>query len=145
VVSSSSGWITGRGDDTMVMLDGYHHIRHFFASLAWWELKPNNDFFEAQGGGNSATGDATIPTVLGMRSDNGELAVLYLPAGGSVKIKPGVLEKGLWSIWYNPRSNVRQFTQPDAQARFVTPDKEDWVLQLGFGPTGSRAPSSTVN
>jgi len=141
-VPGRGGWITGRGDDTMVMLDGCRHMASFFKRFAWWELKPDNDFFEGQGGGNPTPGDGAIPPVLGMRSNSGELAVLYFRAGGSARIKPNALAGGLWSIWYDPRSNVSQFAHPDEQGRFIAPDKEDWVLQFSFGPTGSCAPAA---
>ena len=138
-VPGCGGWITGRGDDTMVMLEGYRHIGHFFTSLAWWDLKPDNDFFEAQGGSDPATSEGTIPPVLGMRSDNGELAVLYFRADGSVKIKPRALDGGLRPVWYNPRASLWEFAYPDEQGHFNTPDREDWALQFSFGPTGRRA------
>jgi len=43
---SGGGWLNGRGDDTMVMLSGYAHIVDFFTSILWWELHPDNDFFQ---------------------------------------------------------------------------------------------------
>jgi len=130
-VPGCGGWITGRGDDTMVMLAGYRYMADFFKYFAWWELKPDNDFFEAQGGGEAATGEGTIPPVLGMRSDDGELAVLYFSAGGRVKIKPGSLRWSLSATWFNPRTNERLPVSPDEQGRFVTPNEEDWVLFFG--------------
>jgi hypothetical protein len=139
-VPGCGGWITGRGDDTMVMLEGYRHMVSFFKSLAWWEIDPDNDFFEAQGNGDpSPSGDGAIPPVLGLRSDNGELAVLYFCAGGSVKIKPGSLDASLRPVWFNPRANLWSFAYPDEQGRFVAPDDQDWALQFSFGPTGHRA------
>jgi hypothetical protein len=44
---TGGGWINGRGDESMVMLKGYGRIVDFFTSIRWWELEPNNDFFEA--------------------------------------------------------------------------------------------------
>ena len=46
---TGGGWINGRGDDSMTMLEGYGHIVDFFTALPWWRLNPDNDFFEAQG------------------------------------------------------------------------------------------------
>jgi len=43
---TGGGWLNGRGDDTMVMLKGYAHIVDFFTSIRWWELEPDNDFFQ---------------------------------------------------------------------------------------------------
>jgi len=127
-------------DGTMVMLEGYRHMVSFFKSLAWWELNPDNDFFEAQGNGDpSPSGDGAIPPVLGLRSDNGELAVLYFCAGGRVKIKPGSLDGGLWPVWFDPRANLWSFAYPDEQGRFVAPDEQDWALLFSFGPMGRHA------
>ncbi len=44
---TGGGWINGRGDDSMVMLEGYGRIVDFFTSIPWWKLEPNNEFFEA--------------------------------------------------------------------------------------------------
>jgi hypothetical protein len=43
---TGGGWINGRGDDSMVMLEGYGHIVDFFTAVPWWRLEPDNDFFE---------------------------------------------------------------------------------------------------
>jgi hypothetical protein len=130
-VPGCGGWITGRGDDTMVMLEDYRHMVDFFTSLAWWELKPDNDFFEAQGGGDAAASDGAIPPVLGMRSDDKALAVLYFRRGGSARIKSGSLRGDLQPAWFNPRANVWLLAYPDEHGRFVPPDTEDWALQFG--------------
>jgi hypothetical protein len=45
---TGGGWINGRGDDSMTMLEGYGHIVDFFTALPWWQLHPDNDFFQAQ-------------------------------------------------------------------------------------------------
>jgi hypothetical protein len=43
------------------------------------------------------------------------------------------------TVAFLPRTNVWLPAYPDEQDRFVAPDKEDWVLQFGVGPTGQRA------
>jgi len=43
---TGGGWINGRGDESMVMLEGYSRIVDFFTSISWWKLEPNNDIFE---------------------------------------------------------------------------------------------------
>jgi hypothetical protein len=43
---TGGGWLNGRGDDSMIMLIGYGHIVDFFTSIPWWQLNPDNDFFE---------------------------------------------------------------------------------------------------
>jgi hypothetical protein len=44
---TGGGWVNGRGDESMVMLEGYGHIVDFFTSIPWWQLSPDNDFFES--------------------------------------------------------------------------------------------------
>ena len=36
------GWINGRGDDSMVMLQGYCLMVDFFTSIPWWTLNPDD-------------------------------------------------------------------------------------------------------
>jgi hypothetical protein len=43
---TGGGWINGRGDASMVMLEGYGRIVDFFTSIPWWTLEPDDEFFE---------------------------------------------------------------------------------------------------
>ncbi len=45
---TGGGWINGRGDDSMVLFEGYGHIVDFFTSIPWWELEPDNSFIETR-------------------------------------------------------------------------------------------------
>ena len=40
---TGGGWINGRGDDSMVMLQGYAHMVDFFTSIPWWTLNPDDE------------------------------------------------------------------------------------------------------
>jgi hypothetical protein len=40
---TGGGWINGRGDDSMVMLQGYGYMVDFFTSIPWWTLNPDDD------------------------------------------------------------------------------------------------------
>jgi hypothetical protein len=40
---TGGGWINGRGDDSMVMLQGYGHLVDFFTSIPWWTLNPDDE------------------------------------------------------------------------------------------------------
>lgn len=44
---TGGGWLNGRGDDSMVMLQGYGHIVDFFTAIPWWTLHPDDDLVEA--------------------------------------------------------------------------------------------------
>ena len=37
------GWMNGRGDDTMTMLQGYAHMVEFFTSFEWWTTEPHDE------------------------------------------------------------------------------------------------------
>ncbi|UCG49979.1 MAG: DUF4038 domain-containing protein [Phycisphaerales bacterium] len=49
---TGGGWINGRGDKSMVMLEGYGRIVDFFTSIPWWTLEPDNEFFESPRSGS---------------------------------------------------------------------------------------------
>jgi regulation of enolase protein 1 (concanavalin A-like superfamily) len=38
---TGGGWINGRGDATMTMLEGYRRIMDFFTGIEWWRLEPD--------------------------------------------------------------------------------------------------------
>ena len=47
---TGGGWINGRGDDSMVMLEGYGRIVDFFTSIPWWTLEPDDGLIDARDG-----------------------------------------------------------------------------------------------
>ncbi len=71
---SGGGWLNGRGDDTMVMLKGYGHIVDFFTSIPYWELEPDNGFFQTPFGGSVRT---ELSHVVYTRGKSGR-ATIYL-------------------------------------------------------------------
>lgn len=66
--------------------------------------------------------------VCGLRNRKGELAVIYLPTGGSVAVRPGALAEGLHARWYNPRTGEWIPASANANNTFAAPDNEDWAL-----------------
>ena len=68
--------------------------------------------------------------VCGLRGEKGDVAVIYLPAGGSVAIKALSLSEHLQAKWYNPRSGQWTSAAATAKNTYTAPDKEDWVLLL---------------
>ena len=74
---SGGGWLNGRGDDTMVMLNGYAHIVDFFTSIPYWRLEPNNDFFETPSAGSVK---AELTHIVYTR-DKGGRATIHLDGG----------------------------------------------------------------
>ena len=71
---TGGGWLNGRGDDSMTMLVGYGHIIDFFTSVRWWELNPDNGFFNAP---SRKFVETKLTHVVYTRDKNGN-AVFYL-------------------------------------------------------------------
>ncbi len=113
---TGGGWVNGRGDDSMVMLQGYAHMVDFFTSYEWWKAEPHDELVN--------NGDFCL-------AEPGKLYVVYLPMGGSVTVN---LEPGQYqATWFNARNGERlaiaaakgpAWTSPPA------PDSGDWALLL---------------
>jgi hypothetical protein len=83
---SGGGWVNGRGDASMTMLEGYAHIVSFFTKLEWWKLDPRDDLVSA--------GAMCL-------ADPGRCYVAYLPEGAPTSV---TLEGGPYRAqWYDPR------------------------------------------
>ena len=115
---TGGGWINGRGDDSMVMLQGYGHMVDFFTSIPWWTLNPNDQLIEPG------------PNVSVLRSAAGDLAVLYFARGGQAVLNPSKLADGVQAEWYNPRDGSSRPAEPITPNTYRAPDEEDWVLLL---------------
>jgi hypothetical protein len=85
----------------------------------------------------SANGEPALSTpggeddpkqICGLRSEIGDLAVVYFLAGGSVTIKNESLVPDLEARWYNPCTGQWTPAQTDKSGTFSAPDEEDWVL-----------------
>ncbi len=79
---------------------------------------------------SSPGGDDDMPAVVGLRSQNGDLAVLYFSGGGDARIRPGAPPAKLTAQWFNPRTGQRSAAQADDRGGFVAPDELDWTLLL---------------
>jgi hypothetical protein len=113
---TGGGWINGRGDDTMVMLEGYEHMVDFFTSFEWWKTEPH---------------DELVSHGAYCLAKPGEIYAVYLPKGGDVTVK---LEPGTYAAqWFNaftgetaplPPAEGPEWTSPKA------PGWLDWALLL---------------
>jgi hypothetical protein len=113
---TGGGWVNGRGDGSMVMLEGYRRIVDFFTSFEWWKTDPHDDW---------VTNGAFC------LAEPGRLYAVYLPRGGKTTV---TLEPGRYKAsWFNPRSGETKplpvaegpkWTSPDAA------DNGDWALLL---------------
>ena len=74
---TGGGWMNGRGDETMTMLQGYAYMYDFFTSFDWWSTEPHDELV--------TTGNYCL-------AQPGKTYVIYLPRGGSatVQLQPGV-------------------------------------------------------
>lgn len=113
-VPGYGGWITGRGNDEMVMLIGYAYLRDFFETIPWWRLEPDRKFAD-----NNAL----------CLAETDKRYILYLPKGGMTKFN---LNMGGYSAkWYNPRNGTytKKTKLTGGQSNSVSaPDTEDWVF-----------------
>ncbi len=113
---TGGGWVNGRGDDSMVMLNGMAHMVAFFTSLEWWKLEPHDDFVRE--------GAYCL-------ADPGRQYVIYLRTGRPMEIR---LEAGEYNAeWFNPRTGRRSpagVAKGPAWQTPAPPDNADWVLLL---------------
>ncbi len=93
-----------------------------FVSLPWWRLRPHQDLLARQPGD-----DDQAKHVAAASSDDGDVAVVYLPVGGELRVKADRLEEGLKAEWFDPRTGKRKDAKGDA-GKYRAPDEQDWVL-----------------
>jgi hypothetical protein len=75
-------------------------------------------------------GDDAVPSVVGLRSKQGDLAVLYFGAGGRARVKSDLLSGTFQGQWFNPRTGQWSSATMDQSGAFVAPDEQDWALLL---------------
>lgn len=113
---TGGGWINGRGDATMMMLEGYAHIVDCFSRLEWWKMEPDDTIVS---GGNWCL------------AEPGRQYLVYLPLGGTTALRIGA---GKYEAWrFNPRTGAAEklgvvigpeWTTP------ATPSRDDWAFIL---------------
>ena len=103
------------------------HLARIFTALPWWQLQPAPDVLQEQPGAT----DVRL-TVAAARDPGGRLALLYLPAGGPVRLDTRPLAAGLTATWIDPRSGGETAAGPVSRGAvtLTAPDGEDWVLLL---------------
>ena len=110
---TGGGWVNGRGDSTMTMLQGYARMARFFTSLPWWQTDPHDELVNRGY----------------CLADPGSLYVVYLPEGGSVTLKLG---PGRYlAKWFNPRTGAYASQSAGPGPTWTSPAapaNEDWVL-----------------
>lgn len=100
------------------------YLERFLTSIAWWTLRPDTNLI------TQPAGDDPAGHISGARSEKGDLAVLYLPVGGMLKLNKTTLREGLHAEWFNPRTGQKMQSKRSEQGTFRAPDQQDWVLLL---------------
>jgi hypothetical protein len=135
---TGGGWINGRGDRSMVMLEGYRHIMTFMTSFAWWRTEPRDDLVE--GGGAHCLADPGRAYALWMPEGRAVTVKLDAPAGTGGGASP------YKARWFNPRTGAFAAIGPVEGPTWTSPapaDREDWAILIereGASATGSAAP-----
>ena len=114
---TGGGWMNGRGDDTMTMLEGYARMVSFFESFPWWTTEPHDELV--------SSGNYCLAKL-------GELYAVYLPHGGPVtlRLRPGRY-RGTWFSATTGRTAplVDNVEGPDWTSP-APPGAGDWALLL---------------
>ena len=113
---TGGGWINGRGDDSMVMLQGYAHLVDFFMGFEWWKADPH---------------DELVNKGAYCLAEPGRSYAVYLPHGGKATVR---LEEGRYRAnWFNPRNGESKALPAAAGPAWTSPespDRGDWALLL---------------
>ncbi len=127
---TGGGWINGRGDDTMIQFELYGHIYDFFTSMTWWTLQPDPSLVVSYQPAkkNTVAGSDPAGKVMASRNKEGDLAVVYLPAGGVVTLKGELLKDGLRPLWFSPLDGGTRIARALRSKTYRAPDANDWVL-----------------
>lgn len=128
-LEDGGGWINGRGNDAMTMLESYAHIYDFFTSITYWTLQPDPDLIISVQGASKPEGipPASRPA-FAARNQEGDLAVVYIPHGGVITLKAERLKDGLKPMWFCPRDGGIRIARALRPKVYRAPDAHDWVL-----------------
>jgi hypothetical protein len=102
------------------------HLVTLFQSIDWPRLRPAPDLVADQPGQQTPS-----RTITASRSDEGDLALVYIPQERTVQLNLSGLQPNLSATWFDPRTGERH---PAAQKgdQFETPAPGDWVLVLSM-------------
>jgi hypothetical protein len=113
---TGGGWMNGRGDKTMTMLEGYKHMVDYFTSFDWWKTEPHDELVNH---GNYCL------------ARPGELYSIYLPNGGQATLR---LQGGPYRVMRFDPSTGKRTSLPVAKGPVWTspsaPGHRDWALLL---------------
>jgi len=126
---TGGGWINGRGDDQMTMLELYGHIHDFFTSITWWKLLPDTNLVVSVQPHPNAKDKAKVAgRTFAARNAEGDLAAVYVPNGGVVSLRDDLLKDQLKPLWFSPRDGGMRNARALRSRVYRTPTADDWVL-----------------
>ncbi|MHC1766270.1 MAG: DUF4038 domain-containing protein [Verrucomicrobiia bacterium] len=126
---TGGGWINGRGDDQMTMLELYGHMYDFFTSIPWWKLVPDPDLVVSVERHPKAADKSKAPgPVFAARNADGDLAAIYIRDGGAVTLRGDRLKDQLRPLWFSPRDGGMRNARALRSRVYRTPTADDWVL-----------------
>jgi hypothetical protein len=104
------------------------HLAGLFHAIPWWRLRPAPGLVVNQPG-------KTLPSryIAASQTEEGDLALVYIPEDRQVELDLSRLQPGLSSQWFDPQTGERHpFTLPAAGGvcRVETPAPGDWLLLL---------------
>ena len=111
-----------------IHLPGSTHMKRmkdFFTAIDWWRLVPAQEMLVQQPGEK----DAKL-FIAAAKSDNGDLAVAYLPEGGDITLQTESLKRRAAARWFHPFTGgwLEAGSVDQSAQEFTAPDRNDWVL-----------------
>ncbi|RMH65228.1 MAG: DUF4038 domain-containing protein [Bacteroidetes bacterium] len=97
------------------------HVAELMSTIDWWRLRPAQNLLADQPGR-----DDPARFVGAARTAARDLALLYLPVGGSVRLSEAA---GTTAYWFDPRTGARHEVEGSRQT-YTAPDDQDWLLVL---------------
>ena len=115
--------------DQVIESEGARSVKHLaqlFHSINWWTLVPDPALVANQ---------PTDPMIFApaARSEDGNLALIYLPQGGEIKLNTNNLRRASDMRWFNP-STGKYFPAGKVASdslKMQPPGEDDWVLVIG--------------
>lgn len=114
-----------------MLLPGSAHMKHlktFFSSLEWWDLRPYQELIVDQPGRNNPQA-----YIAAAKSEDGSLGVIYIPEGRSVTLKLDVFGSAMNAEWFNPITGARTpagTVNNRGTREFRADSDQDWLLVL---------------
>ncbi len=99
-------------------------VARFFGAIEWWRLRPDSELAS-----QTSTGEP-MQFIAAARSDAGDLAVAYLPAGGLLKVNRAGLVTDLTARWFDPRTG-EYCEAVESGGVYRAPREGDWVWVAG--------------